>query len=133
MQSATVIIDFNDAALGALNGQSSGTGVSGNWAGSTAVLVVAGDLTPQASTNYAITQGGTSFSVQGPDPSNGRQASIELTTDFTGNTIWGSFLVTTNGDSSANAGIAFNNGPTSSSQNDPRVLSNGTGFLVRLS
>jgi len=127
VQSATFIVDFNDATLGDLPGQSSGSGTTGNWGGSNDIDVVAGDLVAPGSTNYAITQSGTAQSIQGPSGSNSRKANIALSTALTGTTIWGSYLVNLNNNTSGRGGIQFNTSALSdTSAQDPRIFALGT-------
>lgn len=118
---ATVLLDFNDAATGNLPGQSGlGTGTTGSWGGSTDIDVVAGDLTAPASTNYSVTQSRTAQSIRGG--TNARQATIALSTPLTGNTIWGSFLINLNGQTSGGRGGITLNPTLGSNPADPRIF-----------
>ena len=132
--SATLIVqDFNDAAAGNLSGQSGiGTGSSAAWAGSSSIDVVAGDLIPDASTNYAITQGGTAQSITHDTLFNAsaRKSTVDFDTALTGSKIWGSFLVNQNTQSAGRGGIAFNQTSTSAGAGivNPRLLTLGGDF-----
>ena len=92
---ATLVqIDFNDLATGDLAGQQGSTGfVAEDWAGSTNTDVVAGDLAAPVSTNFALTQSGTSQSLQGAS-ADFADAAVQrnLATALNG-TVWFSFLV----------------------------------------
>lgn len=129
---ATVIIDFNDLNLGGLDGQSTtAPGTTGDWTVSDDVNnVVSGNLVAPASTNFAIPESGTAQSLQGPSATDAESGIIDVI-DLTGNTIWGSFLLNLNGDSSARAGIALNN-PLEGKPNDPRILALGTDAQARI-
>jgi len=129
--SATLVVqDFNDAAAGNLSGQSGiGTGAGAAWAGSSSLDVVAGDLTPIASTNYAITQAGTAQSVTHDAQFNtsARKSTVALDTALTGSEIWVSFLVNQNGQSGGRVGVLFNQSNTSAgaSPTNPRLFAIG--------
>ncbi|HEY0946873.1 MAG TPA: hypothetical protein VGD81_16450 [Opitutaceae bacterium] len=122
LQAATAAADFNDLALGPLmanqkNSQpaDSGTGFkSPHWlSGSGVPRIVAGDLTPPASTRYSLKQPGTprsfqatSYNLEGPtDRRQGRPLAEKLT-----GTVWFSFIVK-NADATQAAGIDFNVAP----------------------
>ena len=127
---ATVIQDFNDAATGTLAGQTIGTGASAAWTGSSSIDVFAGDLIAPASTNYAITQGGTAQSLkhQGNYGTAARKANVALDTALTGSTIWGSFLINMNNHADGRVGIQFNttNTTAGATPSNPRIFGIGT-------
>ncbi len=109
---ALVTVTFDDIAAGDISGRSGGTGLSGNWTGTTTILAVSNNLTAPSSTGYAIATTGTAQSVQGTNPGF-RQVTRSITDTMTGE-IWFSFLAS-NPSTTASAGITFNssgNAPT---------------------
>ncbi len=101
---ALVVADFNDLALGNLNGQAGGTGFTGNWdAGTGTISVTGGDLT---SALYNVPQTGTPQSIHGTY-SGGRQQNLALAAPMAGE-IWFSFLAN-NAESGDRSGVTLDN------------------------
>lgn len=119
LPAAVVTADFNDLALGELranqkNNQPANTGTgfgAPHWMSDTGIpRIVAGDLAPPASTNYAIKQTGPARSFQSLsytiDNDTDRRQGRPLAEPLTG-TVWISFLVK-NADATQAAGLDFN-------------------------
>lgn len=104
-QATVVQTDFNQQAIGNLDGQTAvGTGLTGIWdANSTVPDVFAADLAAPVSTAFNLIQGANGKRVR-LDNSLERQNGVNLTTSLTG-TVWGTFLVNTTGGGSAGIGI----------------------------
>jgi len=123
-----VVQNFNDLTTGVMQGQAGGTGLTGNWAGTSTIDVISGDLD---SPLYNRPQSGTPLSVQG-DYGSGRQNNRNLASPMSGS-IWFSFLVNNpviNNTSGSRGGISFNN--ASYNPGSPRILSAGDNLVVHL-
>ncbi|MCA9247753.1 MAG: PEP-CTERM sorting domain-containing protein, partial [Planctomycetales bacterium] len=125
---ALVVADFNDLTGGGvdLQGQAGGTGLDGNWAGSTSHDVIAGDLT---SSLYNITQSGTPQRIDG-DSGATRTTYRNLTAPVTGD-VWFSMLVQ-NDAADSRGGIHMNNTPATpfDSLGDMWAVFRGTDLVV---
>ncbi len=130
-QAALVQTDFNNLNTGVLRGQTAaGTGMTGDWSSNSGVpdvTAAVGDLTAPVSTGFALTQSGIAAQAIVLDNSAERQNGVDLTAALTG-TVWGSFLVNTNG--GGTAGLGFNNPVSNASLADrPRLMASGTDLI----
>lgn len=114
----SLVADFNDITIGALNAKGGGTGwTAANWAGSNTLSVVATDLT---SPLYSLTQGGTAQHIQGSN--NGIRQDFRTAAAPATGELWFSFLALTTS-ATTGAGLSFN-APTSTPFDNP-----GSAFL----
>jgi hypothetical protein len=120
---ATILTaDFNDLTTGTLSGKAGGTGWSGNWSGSAATDVVAGDLT---STLYNVPQSGTPQKIQNLNNNGIRQSFRSPSTSPTG-TVWFSLLALADS-AQARAGLTLN---TTSTVSPFDVTGNNYAYFV---
>ncbi|OAM90282.1 immunoglobulin domain-containing protein [Termitidicoccus mucosus] len=139
---APVIADFNDCAVGSLNGASNngkGVGFSEErWnSGSGVIQVVAEDLTAPASTRYGIVQPTAApFAPRGlwQNYANGSRQQTRLLASPLSGAVWGSFLVR-NLNQNQIAGLTFNVDGTLADGSETSatrwLYAKGTSLVVR--
>lgn len=126
VQAAAGHADFNDLVGGVLAGQAGGDGLSATWGNSTALEVVAGDLTAPAATGLPGTQSGMPQSVQSQSGA-AVQSTRALATPLTG-TVWFSFLLQ-QPNAAARGGLTFNSNAASAAV-VPRVVAVGGSIFI---